>query len=106
MHRGHEAAEILRTLVDEIRLHSIDGELQVELIGDLATLLGFAKEYDPDKKSPGRLGDQGRTKMVGCGGSQPTLFAPKFCTPVIPNLTVARAGYVQERTNLELKKAV
>ena len=63
----HEAAEILRTLVDEIRLHPIDGELQIELIGDLATLLGFAKEYDPDKKRPGRLGDPGRTKWLVAG---------------------------------------
>ena len=65
----YEAVEILRTLVDEIRLHPINGELQIELVGDLATLPGFAKEYDPDKKRPGRLGDPGRT-MVGCGGSQ------------------------------------
>ena len=63
----YEAAAILRTLVDEIRLHPIDGELQIELIGDLATLLGFAKEYDPDKKSPGRLGDPGRTKWLVAG---------------------------------------
>ena len=63
----YEAAQILRTLVDEIRLHPIDGELQIELIGDLATLLGFAKEYDPDKKRPGRLGDPGRTKWLVAG---------------------------------------
>ena len=37
-----EAAEILRGLIDEIRLHPIDGQLQIELIGDLATLLVFA----------------------------------------------------------------
>ena len=63
----YEAAEILRTLVDEIRLHPINGELQTELVGDLATLLGFAKEYDPDKKRPGRLGDPGRTKWLVAG---------------------------------------
>ena len=64
----YEAAEILRTLIDEIRLHPIDGELQIELIGDLANLLGFAKEYDPVKKNPGRLGDPGRTKWLVAGG--------------------------------------
>ena len=73
----HEAAEILRTLVDEIRLHPIDGELQIELIGDLATLLGFAKEYDPDKKSPGRLGDPGRTKWL-VAGARSHLYRTKF----------------------------
>ena len=72
----YEAAEILRTLVDEIRLHPIDGELQIELIGDLATLLGFAKEYDPDKKSPGPPWRSGSYEMVGCGSTQPPL--PNF----------------------------
>ena len=39
-----EVAQILRGLVDEIRLHPIDDQLQIELIGDLATLLGFAEK--------------------------------------------------------------
>ena len=43
-----EAAQILRSLVDEIRLHPIDGQLQIELIGDLATLLGFAEKKGAD----------------------------------------------------------
>ena len=47
-----EAAQILRSLVDEIRLHPIDGNLQIELIGDLAALLGFAQEKVQAIKSP------------------------------------------------------
>ena len=62
-----EAAEILRSLVDEIRLHSIDGELQIELIGDLATLLIFAEQKEADKEKPGFLGKPGRTKWLVAG---------------------------------------
>ena len=70
-----EAAEILRSLVDEIRLHSIDGELQIELIGDLATLLIFAEQKEADKENPGSLGKPGRTKWLVAGaGFEPATF--------------------------------
>ena len=70
-----EAAGIIRGLVDEIRLHPIDGALQIELKGDLATLLGFADQYDPDKKQPGSTGNPGRTKWLVAGvGFEPTTF--------------------------------
>ena len=70
-----EAAEILRSLVDEIRLHSIDGELQIELIGDLATLLIFAEQKEADKEMPGSLGKPGRTKWLVAGaGFEPATF--------------------------------
>ena len=48
-----EAAQILRGLVDEIRLHPVDDQLQIELIGDLATLLSFAEKKGADNKKPG-----------------------------------------------------
>ncbi|MFP6743964.1 MAG: hypothetical protein VCB77_02090 [Alphaproteobacteria bacterium] len=35
----------------------LDGQLQIELIGDLATLLGFAEKKGADNKKPGSLGD-------------------------------------------------
>ena len=78
-----EAAGIIRGLVDEIRLHPTDGELKIELKGDLATLLGFADQYDPAKKKPGPTGDPGCTKWL-----------------------VAGAGFVQDPTMLKLRKAV
>jgi len=62
-----EAAEILRGLIDEIRLHPIDGQLQIELIGDLATLLVFAGENEKGNKKPGSLGKPGRTKWLVAG---------------------------------------
>jgi 3-oxoacyl-[acyl-carrier protein] reductase len=62
-----EAAGIIRGLVDEIRLHPIDGAIQIELKGDLATLLGFADHYDPDDKKPGSAGDPGCTKWLVAG---------------------------------------
>ena len=60
-----EAATILRTLIEEIRLHPLDGELQIELVGDLANLLGFANEAD--KKKPGSPGNPGSTKWLVAG---------------------------------------
>jgi hypothetical protein len=62
-----EAAQILRSLVDEIRLHPIDGKLQIELIGDLASLLGFAETKGSGNKKPGSSGDPGRTKWLVAG---------------------------------------
>ena len=62
-----EAAQILRGLVDEIRLHPIDGQLQIELIGDLATLLGFAEKKGADNKRPGSTGNPGSTKWLVAG---------------------------------------
>ncbi len=62
-----EAAQILRGLVDEIRLHPIDDQLQIELIGDLATLLGFAEKKGGDSKKPGSTGDPGSTKWLVAG---------------------------------------
>ena len=62
-----EATQILRSLVDEIRLHPIDGELQIELIGDLAALLGFADHGKNPKEKPGSSLDPGRTKWLVAG---------------------------------------
>ena len=63
----------MRSLVEEIRLHPADGELKIELIGDLATLLGFANE--PTKKEPGSKRDPGRTKWLVAGaGFEPATF--------------------------------
>ena len=70
-----EAAGIIRGLVDEIRLHPIDGALQIELKGDLATLIGFADQYDPKAKQPGSNGEPSRTKWLVAGvGFEPTTF--------------------------------
>jgi hypothetical protein len=62
-----EAAQIFRSLVDEIRLHLIDDQLQIELIGDLATLIGFAEKKRADSKKPGSLEDPGSTKWLVAG---------------------------------------
>ena len=45
-----EAAPILRSLIEEVRLHPIDGELQIELFGDFARLIAFA--FDPAIRKP------------------------------------------------------
>ena len=62
-----EAALILRGLVDEIRLHPVDNQLRIELIGDIATLLGFAEKNEPRSKKPGSSGDPGSTKWLVAG---------------------------------------
>ena len=70
-----EASQILTSLVDEIRLHPIDGKLQIELIGDLAALLGFAEQGKNPKEKPGSSFDPGRTKWLVAGaGFEPATF--------------------------------
>ena len=60
-----EAATIFRSLIDEIRLHRTDGSLRVELLGDLATLLGYASATAKNK--PGPHGDPGCTEWLVAG---------------------------------------
>jgi site-specific DNA recombinase len=68
-----QAAAIMRTLVEEIRVHADDNGTQIELIGDLATLVGFANT--PDTKKPGSKEDPGRTKRLVAGtGFEPVTF--------------------------------
>ena len=72
--RDH-AASIIRTLIDEIRLHPIDGKIQIELVGDIATLVGFAEANATNKKRPGSNNDPSRTKWLVAGvGFEPTTF--------------------------------
>jgi site-specific DNA recombinase len=71
-----EATAILRGLVEEIRLHPVDGELHIELIGELATLLHFAGKDEAGNNKPGPHGDPGRTKWLVAGtriGHKPKL---------------------------------
>ena len=49
------------------RNHPTNEELQIELIGDLATLLDFAGDYQPDKTKPGYAEYPGRTKWLVAG---------------------------------------
>jgi len=62
-----EAATILRGLVDEIRLHPVDGALQIELKGELANLLSFANTSDTAKNKPGPHGGRGCTESLVAG---------------------------------------
>ena len=56
-----EATQALRGLVEEIRLVPEDGQLQIEIAGDLAGILA--------------LGDKSKRPARGAGGSQVTLVA-------------------------------
>ena len=46
-----QAAANIRILTGEIRLYPINGELQIELVGGISTLVGFA-EANMTKKGP------------------------------------------------------
>ncbi len=51
-----EAFDLIRSLVDEIVLVPIDGELKIELKGDLAGILELCSESkSPSRLSPERL---------------------------------------------------
>ena len=63
-----EASEAIRDLIDEIRLIPEDGELRIELFGELAALVGLANE------SP-RSDDRGlQVTLVAGVGFEPTTF--------------------------------
>jgi hypothetical protein len=46
-----QAAATIRTLIDKIQLHPICGEFQIELMGDIATLVGFSEANIRNKKA-------------------------------------------------------
>jgi hypothetical protein len=69
-----EAAECLRELIEEIRLVPKNGQLQVDLYGELAALLNLANKHPRSKET----------------GVQITL--------------VAGAGFAQERTKWTLRR--
>jgi hypothetical protein len=54
-----EAADILRELIEEVRLVPEHGELQIELRGDLAAILSFAQKRNPGARDAGM-----KTKLV------------------------------------------
>ena len=60
-----EAAQMLRSLIGEVRLHPIDGELRIELVGDLARLIGFAS--DPAVQKLGFMRNPGSTEWLVAG---------------------------------------
>ena len=63
-----EAFELIRSLIDEIRLTPEDGRLRIELRGELAAILALAA----DSKKPGGLTAAGlvaQIKMVAGAGS-------------------------------------
>lgn len=74
------AAEVIRSLIDEIVMTPADGELLIDMRGDLAAILtiALAKEKDGRRRS-GRSalkGDRGFLISNGCGGTQPLQIAP------------------------------
>ena len=63
----NQSSDIGRFVTLSLDISLEDGQLQIELIGDLATLLGFADKNRRDKKKPGSLGDPGSTKWLVAG---------------------------------------
>ena len=59
-----QAAATIRTLIDKIQLHPINGELKTELVGDIATLVGLSEANITNKKRPVSL--SARALRNGC----------------------------------------
>jgi len=57
----------LYALVEEIRLHPINGELQIELCGDLMLLFNFAGMRNAQRKKPGSVLEPGCTTLLIAG---------------------------------------
>ena len=67
-----EAFELIRSLVDEIRLIPVDGALKIELKGDLASILALCTQSkSPSVFTPERLE---QVKLVAGVGFEPTTF--------------------------------
>ena len=65
-----EAAEMLRSMIQTIRLVPEDGQLTIELVGELAGVLALTNE-----KTPRLVGPGGRRLMLVAGaGFEPAAF--------------------------------
>lgn len=63
-----EAAEVFRTLVDQLTLVPAEDELAIVLRGDLAAILRFAaNKKNPDVLSEAGVGCLAFARIVGCG---------------------------------------
>ena len=60
-----EAAQILRSLIGVVRLHPIDRESRIELVGDITRPISFA--CDPTIKKPGLGTNPGSTEWLVAG---------------------------------------
>jgi site-specific DNA recombinase len=70
-----EAFDLIRSLIEVIRLVPVDGKLRVEIKGELAGILELCREAD--KTKPGGLSTAGlaeQIKMVAGVGFEPTTF--------------------------------
>ena len=70
-----EAFDVIRSLIDEIRLVPVDGELRIEIKGELAGILELCDARANQK--PGGLSTAGlaeQIKMVAEVGFEPTTF--------------------------------
>ena len=57
-----EAFDVIRSLIDEIRLVPADGELRIEIRGELAGILELCR--DADKTKPGGLSTAGLAQQI------------------------------------------
>jgi len=65
-----EAAVAIRALIEEIRLVSENGKLEIELAGDLAGILALSN----GSKKPASRGDGLQATLVAGVGFEPTTF--------------------------------
>jgi site-specific DNA recombinase len=65
-----EAAESLRSMIQAIRLVPEDGELAIELVGELAGILALTNEKSPRPLGPGT----GQLTLVAGAGFEPAAF--------------------------------
>jgi hypothetical protein len=68
-----EAVEIIRSFIDQVIFRpTAEGRLEVELVGELASMVHLAQQADG--KAPAREGCSRRVRSFGgCGGTKPPL---------------------------------
>ena len=96
-----EAANILRGLIDEIRLVPKEGVLGIYLVGNLATILALSTKQNPGPCGTGvllTLVAGTRSQRDLCLNSAPVSPAPK-CGPQTKN-TISQKGSYTNRENL------
>ena len=71
---GTEVVAIIRSLIDRVMLTPMDGVLNAELFGDLATLVRFAEASEPPQHNAGSAGEPALLSVVAGIGFEPMTF--------------------------------
>ncbi|PRX10914.1 UNVERIFIED_ORG: hypothetical protein BCL66_103324 [Martelella mediterranea] len=92
-----EAADIIRTLVEDIVLTLVDGKVEIDVCGDLAEILTFSVQT----KNPAGGAGLSQVKMVAGGRTHRNLQSPCPLLPMLLQLDTVLLDEIISHSSVE-----